>query len=109
MATTPKVTSPDPLRLARSQSWWPVELVLVVVFISGFMLVPWMMAAYMPSENGQSRIAPGMTKKEVLVILGEPNERHQPDVCWNYDPHHPGANRFCVRFDELGKVKEVTP
>lgn len=97
----------DLLRSVRIPGWRPVEVVLVAMLLSSFALIPWMRAVYTPSENGEVQIAPGMSKQEVLVILGEPNERQGADLCWDYDRFHENGDQICVRFNADGRVQKV--
>jgi outer membrane protein assembly factor BamE (lipoprotein component of BamABCDE complex) len=87
----------------------PVEIVLAAMIGCAGFLLPWMIGAYAPSQSGDSSIEPGMTQKEVLVILGEPSEAAPDEHCWNYNTFHDGKYRFCVQFDNAGRVTEVSP
>jgi hypothetical protein len=98
----------DPIRPQKQPGWKPILAVLLVITISALMIFRWMIAAYAPSDSGDSRITKGMTKQEVLVVLGEPNERKEGEECWNYDRFHRGGDRFCVTFDDAGRVKEIS-
>jgi hypothetical protein len=101
-------TRVDPLRPVRISGWRPVEFALLAMLLCSFALIPWMWAAYLPATSGDSHVSPGMTKAEVLVVLGEPNERLAEDVCWNYDRYQDGKDRTCVRFNALGQVVTVS-
>lgn len=97
----------DPFRMVRIPGWRPVEVVLIAMLGSGLALAPWMRAAHTPSIYGDAKITPGMSKADVLVKLGEPNERHANDVCWNYDRFDESGDRICIRFGPDGHVQEV--
>lgn len=108
MTTAARSQIRDPIGFAKTQSWLPVEMVLVVIILSGLALAPWMLGAYTPSKTGAERIEPGMSQQEVIVILGEPNERLAQDVCWNYGQKRDGDDRICIRFDGRKRVAEVS-
>lgn len=98
----------DPLRRVRIPGWRPVEFALAAMLLCSFALIPWLWAAYSPATSGDTGVALGMSKEEVLVVLGEPNERQAEGLCWNYDRFHEGNDRVCVRFDEGGRVTAIS-
>src|SRR6188768_3141201 len=105
---TATVTQIDPIAPPRKRSWSSILLVLVVVLASAPFILWWRIDANLFPTRELDEIKTGMTKEEVLVILGEPNEHQRSADCWNYDRFHRGNDRICVRFDDLGKVKAVS-
>ena len=60
-----------------------------------------------PSTNEEiSRILPGMTKAEVIEILGRPDGRDSDDNCWHY--YRSGDwDPYWISFDDDGRVSPV--
>lgn len=64
------------------------------------------------SEQQAQRIAEGMTKSQVIELLGEPHGRHNPDPenQWYYYCNFPTfqSDPLHIGFDETGHVNAVS-
>jgi hypothetical protein len=67
-------SSIDPLAAPHRQHWWKVELVLLTFLLTAIASLYWIIGVYAPSRSGESVVELGMTKQEVVGILGAPNE-----------------------------------
>ncbi len=63
--------------------------------------------ALTPSTNEEiRRIQPGMTKAEVIEILGRPDGRDSDDNCWHYYRSE-DRDPYWISFDDDGRVSPV--
>lgn len=98
----------DPAAPGRRRGWFSILAVLAVMLLTAPFLLYWRMDVGLFPNAAAGNIERGMTKQEVLVILGEPNQRVDGDDCWNYDRFGRGNDRVCVQFDARGRVAAVS-